>query len=110
MQRAVREHRLTTMTLAEFQRSLTAKTAPRDLAPPLVALWWAQKSDWDKAHKIVMDESGRDAAWVHAYLHRLEGDADNAGYWYRQARRPVATGAHDTEWAAIAVALLAEEA
>jgi len=98
------------MTLAEFQRSLTAKTAPRDLAPPLVALWWAQKSDWDKAHKIVMDESGRDAAWVHAYLHRLEGDADNAGYWYRQARRPVATGAHDTEWAAIAVALLAEEA
>jgi hypothetical protein len=99
------------MTLAEFQRSLTARTAPRGLAPPLVALWWAQKGgDWDEAHKIVMDESGGDAAWVHAYLHRLEGDADNAGYWYRQARRPAATGAHDAEWVAIAAALLADEA
>ena len=98
------------MTLAEFQRSLTAKTAPRDLAPPLVALWWAQKSDWDKAHKIVMDESGRDAAWVHAYLHRVEGDAGNAAYWYRQARRPAAAGAHEAEWASIAGALLGEDA
>jgi hypothetical protein len=98
------------MTLAELQRSLTAKAAPRGLAPPLVALWWAHKGDWDKAHKIVMDETGRDAAWVHAYLHRLEGDADNATYWYRQARRPVAIGPHDAEWAAIAVALLGEAA
>jgi hypothetical protein len=102
--------RLAPMTLAEFQRSLAGKTAPRGVAPPLVALWWAQRGDWDKAHKIVMDESGRAAAWVHAYLHRLEGDADNAAYWYRQARRPAAAGAHDTEWAAIAAALLGEEA
>jgi len=98
------------MTLAEFQRSLTAKTAPRGLAPPLAALWWAQKGDWDKAHKIVMDEGGRDAAWVHAWLHRVEGDAGNAAYWYRQAKRPVASGTHDAEWAAIAAALLGEEA
>jgi hypothetical protein len=97
------------MTPAEFKRSLAAKMPPRDLAPPLAALWWASKGDWDKAHKIVMDESGRDAAWVHAYLHRLEGDGDNAGYWYRQARRPVASGAHDAEWAAIAAALLGAE-
>ena len=96
------------MTLAEFHRTLAAKTAPRGLAPPLTALWWAQKGDWDKAHKIVMDENGRDAAWVHAYLHRLEGDADNAAYWYRQARRPMATGAYPAEWAAIVAALLGE--
>jgi hypothetical protein len=96
------------MTLAEFQHSLAAKTAPRGLASPLVALWWAQKGDWDKAHKIVMDDNGRDAAWVHAYLHRLEGDADNAAYWYRQARRPMAAGAHPAEWAAIAAGLLGD--
>jgi len=94
------------MTLAEFQRSLTAKTAPRGLAPPLAALWWAGKGDWDKAHKIVMDESGRDAAWVHAYLHRVEGDAGNAAYWYRQARRSAASGSHEAEWRGIAAALL----
>ena len=98
------------MTLAEFQRSVTAKTAPRGLAPPLVALWWARKGDWDKAHEIVMDEEGRAAAWVHAYLHRVEGDAGNAAYWYRQAQRPAASGTHDAEWAVIAAALLGETA
>jgi hypothetical protein len=98
------------MTFAEFQRSLAGDAAPRDLAPALAALWWAGKGDWDRAHKIVMDESGRDAAWVHAYLHRVEGDAGNAAYWYRQARRPVASGAHDAEWTAIAAALLGGQA
>jgi hypothetical protein len=98
------------MTLAEFQRSLTGKTPPRGLAPALVALWWARKGDWDKAHKIVMDDDGRDAAWVHAYLHRVEGDAGNAAYWYRAAKRPVATGAHDAEWKAMTAALLDGEA
>jgi hypothetical protein len=94
------------MTLAEFEQSLKAKTPPRGLAPALVALWRARKGDWDKAHKIVMDEDGRDAAWVHAYLHRVEGDAGNAAYWYRQAKRSVATGAHEPEWKTIAAALL----
>ena len=94
------------MTPAEFQASLTAKSAPRGVAPALAALWWARKGDWDKAHKIVMDESGRDAAWVHAYLHRVEGDAGNAAYWYREAKQPVATGMLDREWDAIVAALL----
>jgi hypothetical protein len=94
------------MTFAEFQRSLAAKAAPRGLAGPLAALWWAGRGDWDKAHKIVMDESGRDAAWVHAYLHRVEGDAGNAAYWYRQAGQPVATAALEREWKAIATDLL----
>ena len=54
-----------------------ANTAPAsDLTPPLAALWWAAKGDWDAAHKIVQDEDTRDAAWVHAYLHRVEGDQD----------------------------------
>ncbi len=69
-------------------------------------MWWAGKDDWDKAHEIAMNEEGADCAWVHAYLHRVEGDLDNAGYWYRQARRKAATGDLAVEWAAIAGALL----
>jgi len=96
------------MQLVEFRRSLKARTAPRGIAPALAALWWAKKGGWDKAHAIVMDENGRDAAWVHAHLHRIEGDAGNAAYWYRQARKPVATGPLDAEWDAIVAALLAD--
>ena len=96
------------MRLVEFQRSLTVKSPPRGMAPALAALWWAKKGDWDKAHTIVMDADGRDAAWVHAYLHRFEGDAGNAAYWYRQAKRPLAASALDAEWDAIAAALLDE--
>jgi hypothetical protein len=98
------------VTLAQLKRVLAKSKPPAGLAPPLEALCWAAKGDWDKAHRIVMNESGRDAAWVHAYLHRLEGDQDNAGYWYRQARQPVASGTHEAEWDAIAAALLEKTA
>ncbi len=94
------------MTLAEFKRSLLRPKPPPDIGAALVALWWAGKDDWDKAHKLVMDEGGKDCAWVHAYLHRAEGDLDNAGYWYRQAGRPAASGPLQREWAAIAAELL----
>jgi len=98
------------MDLVEFKRAVEKAKPPAGLAPALGALWWAAKGDWDKAHRIVMKESGRDAAWVHAYLHRVEGDQDNAGYWYRQAHRPVASGTHEAEWEAIAGALLEKSA
>ena len=94
------------MNPSAFKRSLAAKNPPGGLSPALLALWWAGKDDWDKAHEIVMNEEGTDCAWVHAYLHRVEGDLDNAGYWYRQARRKAATGDLAVEWAAIAAALL----
>ena len=70
--------------------------------PAAKVLWWAAKGDWDQAHKIVHGRRrARDAAWVHAYLHRVEGDLPNAGYWYRTAGKPVATGALEAEWDAI---------
>jgi hypothetical protein len=72
----------------------------------LAALWFAAKGEWDTAHRLVQDESTRDAAWVHAYLHRVKGDLGNAGYWYRQAAQPVATDALDAEWERIASALI----
>jgi hypothetical protein len=96
------------MTLAEFKRGMAEAKPPAGVAPPLAALWWAAKGDWDKAHGIVMKEDSRDAAWVHAYLHRVEGDLDNAGYWYRKARRPAASEPLPDEWDAIAAALLEE--
>ena len=93
------------MTLAEFKRTFT-NTKPAGIAPALAALWWAHKGDWRRAHAIVMDAGGPDAAWVHAYLHRVEGDLPNARYWYRQAGRAAAAGPLDAEWEAIAAALL----
>jgi hypothetical protein len=92
-----------------FKASTAEKDPPRGVAPAFVALWWAAKGDWDKAHAIVMDEAGMDCAWVHAYLHRVEGDLGNAGYWYREAGKPAATGALAAEWAAIARDLLAKD-
>jgi hypothetical protein len=97
------------MTPSDFKGSLTGRKPPDRLVPALVALWWAGKDDWDKAHQIIANGEGSDCAWVHAHLHRVEGDLDNAGYWYRQARRPQATGDLATEWATIAATLLASK-
>ncbi len=94
------------MDLASFNYSLTDSNPPDDLAPALRALWWAKKNDWERAHGIVMADEGSAAAWVHAYLHRVKGDIDNAGYWYRRARRTSATGPLDAEWQAIVSELL----
>ena len=93
-----------------FRASLAEAAPDKTLSPPLAALWWAKKGEWDKAHRLVMEAGGPEAAWVHAYLHRVEGDQDNAGYWYRQARRPAASGTHEAEWDAIAAALLEKSA
>jgi hypothetical protein len=94
------------MSPDEFKRSVAEAKPPAGLSPALAALWWAAKDDWQRAHRLVMDESDADCAWVHAYLHREEGDLDNARYWYRRARREPAQGELATEWAAIAAALL----
>jgi hypothetical protein len=84
--------------MAEFKASVSGAAPAPGLDAPLAALWWAAKGGWDQAHKLVQDEETTDAAWVHAYLHRVEGDLGNAGYWYRRAAKPVATGPLETEW------------
>jgi hypothetical protein len=94
------------MKLDEFRRTLAGAEPPAGVSAPLAALWWAAKDDRNKAHAIVMDESGRAAAWVHAYLHRVEGDLGNAQYWYARAGRPAAESALECEWQDIASALL----
>ena len=95
--------------MVDLKASLADSTPGAALSPPLAALWWAAKGNWDAAHKIVMDEETKDAAWVHAYLHRVEGDLGNAGYWYRQASQPVAKDSLEAEWERIVTALSAGE-
>jgi hypothetical protein len=91
------------------ERLRAARQLPAGLDPPLQALWHDAKGDWATAHRVVMNAQSAAAAWVHAYLHRKEGDLDNARYWYRKAKRAEATGTLDDEWAAIVEALLARD-
>jgi hypothetical protein len=94
------------VSMADFRASLSGTAPAPNLAPPLAALWWAAKGKWDEAHRIVQDEDTREAAWVHAYLHRVEDDLGNAGYWYRQAGQPVAKDSLESEWERIVSALI----
>lgn len=87
-------------------RQLPADRAAQ-LPPLLHALWHDAHGDWARAHQIAQDIEDPDAAWVHAFLHRKEGDPANAAYWYRRAGKPVFTGPLEAEWNSIADALLA---
>jgi hypothetical protein len=94
------------LTLAEFKASVSSPTPPADLQPALTALWHDARGDWATAHEIAQDAGGRPGAWVHAYLHRKEGDLTNAAYWYRTAGQAVANGDLEREWTMIVEALL----
>jgi hypothetical protein len=80
---------------------------PDGLSSALQALWYEAQGDWTQAHDLLQDDPSADGAWVHAYLHRVEGDPGNAAYWYRRAGRPVSAAGLADEWRAIASALLA---
>lgn len=81
---------------------LARREAPGDLPPLLAALWWDARGDWARAHELAQSVETAEGAWVHAYLHRKEGDLGNADYWYRRAgrRRPAVT--LEEEWADLA--------
>jgi hypothetical protein len=95
------------MTLDEFRSTMSGAAPPPGFSSALLALWHDGRGDWDRAHETAQSVEDGDGAWVHAYLHRKEGDAANAAYWYRRARRPIATGTLDQEWESIVTALLA---
>ncbi len=95
------------MTPEAFRQSLDHQQPPTGLDGVLLGLWYAGKGEWDRAHRIVQEISGSDAAWVHAWLHRQEGDQWNAGYWYQRAGRPRSSASLETEWEEIAADLLA---
>jgi hypothetical protein len=95
------------MTLAEFQLSQNQSTPPSGLSLALQSLWFEARGDWNKAHELAQKDGGTHGDWVHAYLHRKEGDASNARYWYVRAEKPVYSGSLEEEWVAISEALLA---
>ena len=89
------------MSFERFVASVAAGSPPAGVGPALLALWHDARGEWDRAHELAQADGGRDGDWVHAYLHRKEGDVMNAGYWYTRARRPAATGELAAEWEAI---------
>jgi hypothetical protein len=94
------------MTVEQFRNSLQREDPPPDLTPALAGLWWDAKGDWKRAHEAAQEDEGPAGAWVHAYLHRKEGDASNAGYWYRRADKTPASDSLDKEWLSITESLL----
>lgn len=95
------------MSFADFARSTREDGAPPGgLSLALEALWRDARGDWEAAHALAQEVGGSDGDWVHAYLHRKEGDESNARYWYARAGRAAAAGPWDTEWAAIVAELL----
>ncbi len=95
------------MTLDEFKRSAEEIAPAAGLTPALLALWHDAHGDWDAAHRVAQDIEDSTGAWIHAYLHRKEGDIGNARYWYNRAGKPEARDSLDAEWERIAATLLA---
>jgi hypothetical protein len=107
---AFRQRLNAAMTLDDFNLAVASEIhPPRGLAVALQALWWEAKGDWHKAHLLVQNDSSGNCAWVHAFLHRKEGDETNAAYWYAKAKRPLAHGSFAAERDRIAAVLLADD-
>ena len=94
------------MDLTTLKESLAASQPPAQTSVYVQALWYDAKGNWEKAHELIQDLPDKQAAWIHAYLHRKEGDQWNADYWYRNAgkQRPALT--LQQEWEQLATALL----
>ena len=92
------------VTVEEFRTSDGAA-----FSGALLALWWDDRGDWEKAHEVAQDVEGSDGAWVHAYLHRKEGELGNAGYWYRRSGRAIGTGDLRLEWEGIVREMLGRD-
>ena len=87
------------MTLEQFEATLAGDAPPQGLTNSLAAMWYDGKGDWEQAHNIAQDIPTREGSWVHAYLHRKEGDNWNANYWYNRAGRSMPDYPLETEWA-----------
>ena len=96
------------MTLEQFRKSLANDEPPGHFSLALVGLWWDAKGNWKQAHESAQQDEGPAGSWVHAYLHRKEGDSSNAAYWYRRANRAPSQSPLEQEWLKIAESLLGE--
>ena len=94
------------MDYGTFKASVDRDAPPDGIEPALQAMWLEAKGNWDEAHKLAQAQADETGAWVHAYLHRVEGDNANAGGWYRRAGKPASSRPLDEEWEEIVLALL----
>ena len=94
------------MNFEEFQQSLSLSSPPFDVSDHLKALWYDARGNWEQSHNIIQDIEDADAAWIHAYLHRKEGDIWNADYWYNRAGRKRLSVSLQQEWEIIAKELI----
>ena len=85
------------MQFDEFINSTKEDAPPQSLSEPLQAMWYARKDDWETAHNIAQSIGTELGSWIHAYLHRVEGDLSNADYWYKRAGKPPHSGSTDAE-------------
>lgn len=92
--------------IEDFLRFKDQGVIPEDIPVLLQALLLDASGDWESAHRIAQNDSSPDGSWVHAYLHRKEGDPGNASYWYRSAGRSMTEISLEEEWEYIAMDLL----
>ena len=94
------------MNLTAFKESVAAGQFPANASPYLQALWYDGKEEWEKAHELIQDLPDKNASWIHAYLHRKEGDTWNADYWYQKAGKKRPDVSLEQEWEQMVSAFL----
>ena len=94
------------MTVDQFRATLADDSPPETLTAPLKAMWQVAKGNWEAAHSLAQAIEDETGSWIHAHLHRHEGDLGNAGYWYRRASQPIAQDSLAAEWTRIVSSLL----
>ncbi len=95
-----------TMTFEIFIASLGEEKSPEGIHPLLEALWYDAKGDWQKAHHLAQEIATKEGSWVHAYLHRKEGDHSNAAYWYHKAKKDIPIFSIEEEWETLAKSMI----
>jgi len=94
------------MNINSFKESFSENKPPQNISVYLKTLWYEGKGEWNKAHELIQDVDDFKASWIHAFLHRKEGDISNADYWYRRAGKKRPAVSLEKEWEEIVVALM----
>ena len=85
------------LTLNEVIETIKEETPPEDISDTLQTMWHTRQGEWETADNIAQSISTALGSWIHAYLHRVEGDLSNAGYWYKRAGKPQFQGSTKAE-------------
>jgi len=97
------------MTFQDFKNTLNQSSPPSEISPLLKALWFDARGEWDKAHDVAQEVNTPDGSWIHAYLHRKEGDRSNAQYWYQRANKKLPVYSLEQEWEELVTVFLTHD-